>query len=189
MTDLLRVTTTWTGTGVVGGGLTQLFFLDVGAGSEATWVAAFWDAIRDRIPNNCTLTVDGTADVIVAETGVLTGTASVGTTTNLTGTDAGAFGVGVGARIRWETGAVVNGHRVVGTTFVVPMGTTAFSGDGYITDPVATDFQTAGAALITASSGNLVVWTRPKGGAGSGVSHVSACSVPREPSWLRSRKT
>ena len=46
------------------------------------------------------------------------------------GSGQGGFAAGVGARVVWETGAVRNGRRVRGSTFVVPIWSSAYETNG-----------------------------------------------------------
>lgn len=187
MATLERIRVTWSGSGVVGPGLTTFFFTQP-TGALPSAVRTFFSSLAALFPPSVTIQVPNNGDLIDEATGALAGTWTVGSTpAAVVGSSAGAFQLGVGAQVRWRTAGIVGGRRSVGSTFLVPATGGAFDTDGTLQSTSVTLIQNAANALIVASP-NLAVWSRPKG-IRSGVAHVvTAATVPDRPSWLRSRR-
>jgi len=192
-----RLRVVWSGSGVVGPGLSTFYALDTSPGFPAA-VRAFYEAVKSGFPTSVTITVPNGGDVIDASTGVLTGTWTDGTApAPVVGTGVGTYAAGVGAQVRWRTLGVVAGRRVVGSTFLVPQVGPIFDSDGTITPATRTVIQNAANAYVTAAPWG-VIWSRPYAGdttpghvrpARAGSSHIlSGATVPDRPSWLVSRR-
>lgn len=108
---------------------------------------------------------------------------------------AAAYPAGAGISIMWNTGAIFNGHRVRGRTFIVPyMG--GFDTDGTPTSGNESILNTAGVNLIADSSTTFAVWSRqwnktvkPPVQIGGAVTVVTGQTVKDQTSSLRSRRT
>lgn len=188
MANLCRVRTEWTGTGVVGGGLSTFYVDEADTGFVAA-IGTFWDAIKALIPAGTTLTTHDSGDLVDVSTGALSGSWSDGTTSVVNATAAGVYPGGVGARVKWFTNGIVNNKRVRGGTFIAPLIGTAFDGTGTInTSPLST-IQTAANTLLGTGTFNLYIWHRPVLGAGGSAHAVTYAQVPDAVSWLRSRRT
>ena len=189
MAELKRVRMEWGGSGIVGPGVSTFYMLS----SETTAVAAlnaFTDAIKAYIPNDVYMEPQNTGDVIESTTGALvSGWSEATTPIQRYGTNVGTYPRGVGARIVWNTAAVVNGHRVSGATFLVPIAGSNFDDAGLLSSAAAAAFETPANDFLGDLSAGLVVWTRPDANGNSGYSSVTSASVPRNPAWLRTRKT
>lgn len=157
---------------------------------------AFFNACKTRIPAACTLSWDGVAETIEVESGDLQSASSTGTAWTVVGTGTGPWAAGVGASVKWITGAVVYGHRVVGRTFLAPLNQFSFDAFGTLDSNAMSEFATAAAALTASAGSTFSVYTRPKpapGGIGPDrpgvVSTVVASSVADKVATLRSRRT
>src|SRR5674476_946106 len=105
----------------------------------------------------------------------------------------------VGMCVDWNTGVVMDLHRLRGRTFVVPCSGAQFDVDGSPLSTAVSGLQSAGDALI-AADGNLMVWHRPraaKAADGSrpavtaragGYANVTTAHVPDKAVVLRSRR-
>lgn len=187
-----RVTIELSG-GPGGLGITTFWFLDGAAAQPA--VRAFADSWQEALPNDITLTVQDQGDRINEETGGLVGTWSGGVVAGYVGIGTGAWAAGVGIRIRWLTAGIVNGRRVSGTTFLVPIMFDGFRDNGVPTVAVLDAYTDAADALIAATPGNMVVWSRPKIDPETdevvrvGSKHaVTSAVVPVIPTSLRTRR-
>lgn len=188
MPDVYRMRVAWNGDAVVGPGLTTFFFLEVGGGQPAA-VTTFFTSIKSYFPSGVQWAIPNSGDAIDEATGVLTGTWSTGTAGSVAGSSAGSFTQGVGARVVWRTPAIRGGRRVRGSTFMVPLLGSAYDTQGTIATAVRTAVGDAAGALLTASNGNLAVYSRPRPGlSGQGVA-ITAFDIPDRVSWLRSRRT
>ncbi|HEX6827321.1 MAG TPA: hypothetical protein VF077_13465, partial [Nitrospiraceae bacterium] len=119
--------------------------------------------IKDLFPNALTIVVPNSGDVIDTGTNQITGAwvGSGGGTTSSTAT-ANPFSGTSGALVRWQTGAVLNGRRVTGRTYLVPLNNLQYANDGSLSGTCVNAIQTAAAALITALAPNLRVYGPPR---------------------------
>jgi hypothetical protein len=189
VTDLAKVEVVLTGTGVVGGGVSTFYCLESGVSGLPDALETFYGVVAANSPDNVTFTVPSSGDVIDDTSGELSGTWSTpGEGGSFAGAASSGFQMGVGARIRWNTPGTRGGRRVVGTTFLVPLASSAFTTDGFLLTTVQTALQNAGTALIAAHEFRIL--SRPSGPLPDGISWtVVSCAVPLNVSWLRSRRT
>jgi hypothetical protein len=90
--------------------------------------------------------------------------------------------------IRYETGSILDGRRLIGRTYLVPCSGTIFDADGTISGGDLADLRLAVDDMIASMDGTLVVWHRPKGSRAGGYTAVNAATVPDEAVVLRSRR-
>lgn len=189
MASLKRVRAEWSGSGLVGSGVSTFMFLESGTGLVAA-VEAFFDALAGYIPNDVSITIPAAGDIVESTTGELVGAWSEGAVSGTTnGTFIGTYPRGVGTRFVWETEGIVNGRRIKGSTFLVPFGASNFDDGGQLSAAASALLTGIGNDLIDAAGNTMVVWSRPRPDGDSGYSVVTSCRVPRNPSWLRTRKT
>lgn len=162
------VRTEWAGTSG-GPGLTQMAiepsFGELTPEGAVNAVRAFWNSMVTILPNELTLQVSPIIDEYNTVTGQLIGsTVSSTTPAVVTGGNAGAFAGGSGLKVTWETGVIANGRRVRGSTFVVPVASSAFTTSGTTTPTTQTLINGSAQTLIDALNTNvseLAVWSRP----------------------------
>ena len=148
----------------------------------------FFDSIKVNVPTGVHWTVPLSGNTFDDATGELTGVWTE--TTAATGIDAsgGAPNVGnAGACFTWRTNTILDGKKVRGRTFIVPLSTANYASNGTLDDAVLAAFRTKGQALVDDADGNLVVWHRPKAGAGGGHGPITLCTVTDRAAILRSR--
>lgn len=180
---------TWSGSPVVGPGLTTFFTSNTGTAGFPADVKTLITSWAGNVPTGVTWTVPISGDLIDDGTGGLSGTWSVASGGGtVVSSAAGSFASGVGCRIRWGTDGVVGGRRVVGSTFVVPLAVGAYQSDGTILDSVVTALSAA-AVTFRSRSGGVKIFSRPIVGRLGSNSNVIDSSVPDKVSWLRSRRT
>ena len=192
MANIERVVVTWTGN-VTGDGI-SVFYVAAGTTTAPAALSAFFGTLAGWMPTGMSWTIPSTGEIIDDATGTLTGVwahAGGSTVNSSGGTQNRAQGVGM--RIKWFTGGIVHGRMVQGSTFVVPLMTSAYESDGTLTSAVTGNASTAANTLISAT--DTVIWSRPFAGSGTnparaGSSHtVIAATVPDKVSWLRTRRT
>lgn len=199
MATLSRMRVTWGGSTVVGPGVSTFYFNSVSMAGLPAAVASFFTTIKNFIPAGTSIVVPGVGETIDEATGALNGAWSASGGATVTGGGGGAsFLLGTGGRVRWQTGGIVGGRRVVGTTFIVPM-TAQELPSGIIPGGTLSIMQTAANALVTASSGAMYVYSKPQPArtgahgplpARAGVaSQVTSAVVDPDMTWLRSRRT
>jgi len=188
MPNLARVRTIWSGTPVVGAGVSTFYFDEAHSGFVAD-VRDFFYTIKVVFPSLLNWRVAGSGDLIDIATGQLSGSWSEGLDLSVNATGVGQFPFGVGARVTWQTAGITNGRRVKGATFLAPLLSGQFEGSSALVPAVVTLFNTAGNALVTASGTNMKIYTQPRLGVTGQASTVTAASAPDKVSWLRSRRT
>jgi hypothetical protein len=157
-------------------------------GALSSGLRAFLLAQSANIPTDVTFTFPTVGDQIEDSTGAISGSWTGGAVANLTGTGGGAYMLGTGYSVKWTTGGVVNSRHVKGRTAIVPAISSTFTSDGRMDPTQKSTIDTAAAALITATSSNLCVWSRPTAGR-AGSSHLVLSGAAQDlPTWLTTRK-
>lgn len=188
MTQIARLQVAWSGATVTGPGLSTFYASTSGTGFSAA-VHTFFDTSPLLFPAGTTITVPSGGDLIEDTTGALAGTWNEPGGGGVTvGTETGSWSAGVGMQVRWPTGGIVGGRKVVGSTFLVPIAGSLFDTDGTIDAAVVSSVEVQANALLAAVP-TLRILSRPKG-LRVGSSHtVLRVVVPDRTSWLRSRRT
>lgn len=184
-----RVRVAWSGNGVVGPGLSTFYFTTGNAATFVDDVLTFYTAFAAHLPDDVTITVPTTGDSIDEFTGVIAGGWSGGTGGAVTGGSSASFALGSGARVRWETGGVVAGRHVRGSTFLVPLQVGVFTSSGRLGGTPLTTMRNAAAALVTVAAPQMLVWSRPAPGRLGSKHPVTSSTIPDLPTSLRSRRT
>ena len=193
----LRYAPEWTGfTGAPGFSVFHFNNPDdvVDPNALAAAVAAFFQDWAPQIPTIATISYPSEITSHNNE-GVLLGSFPVTVVPPATDcTGVGVYAAPVGARMQWNTQGIVNGRRVRGRTFLVPLVASAFEANGTLSTAPITAGGNAGAGLIAdsaAAGAALSVWSQPFAGvparAGS-VHPVTGFSVPDQATVLRSRR-
>lgn len=126
-------------------------------------VRTFLSSITSWMRTDWTYSVQTTVQTFDVSTGDLVTEKGMGTPpTNVVGTGltTTVWEGGSGTVINWLTGVILNGRKVRGRTFLVPLLSTAFSNDGTLGVTPAAQIKTAGDALVATSGVNLAVWSR-----------------------------
>jgi hypothetical protein len=192
---LNRVRVTWTNFPGAPGLTTH--YLSSGT-TDMTALKTFYSAIKDLMPNATQFTIPNNGDQINESDGKLSGVwtgTNGGPVTSIASASLNYAG-SAGSMVKWNSGGIVSGHRVVGRTFLVPMVSSAFFTDGSLQTSTITQIQNAAQALLTAYTDAVKVWARPftpkPGAAGTarvGSLHtVTSASVPDLAVVLRSRR-
>lgn len=184
---MYRYRVSLSGSAVQGPGLMTFYSASLENGLPAA-VQTFLFNNAASFPTSLTFTFPNGGDQINEATGALTGVWSVASAPNsVSGTGTGNFALGVGMQVRWRTGGIVAGRRVVGSTFLVPTVSTNFAPDGSVSDAVISAMAPRISTLISAVP-SLCVWSRPKGNRTGTSQIITSGYVPDRPSWLRSRR-
>lgn len=203
MPALYRVRSRWTGFNGAPG-YTILHFRDFnspdpgpgggsveGATDAVERVQTFFSAIANTLPSSVSVDVEREVDVIDDSDGSLVD--SFGATSGgiIQGTGSATYAAPVGAVVNWRTGAVRNGRRLRGRTFLVPLAGSNFNAQGVLIPAVQTILQNAANALASSEgTPDLAVFGRPSAPALSdGVSSVvTSATVPALAAILSSRR-
>lgn len=188
MANVIRIRTTWTGSPVVGPGVSTFYWEEADTGFVAK-LNTFWTSLAGTIESGIALQTLNSGDLIDIPTGTLTGTWTDGGTSNVNTSSTGNYAAGVGARIKWQTSGVRNGRRVQGATFLVPLPVSAYDATGTLAPTTLTNITNAANALVLASAGKMRIYSRPSSTGAGVASAVVGASVLDTVSWLRSRRT
>lgn len=185
MPSIDRVTFVWNGfTGAPG--YTNLYFdSDGDAGAIGTALNAFWNGMKVYLSTATTVSLLEAAQIDVA-TGDLQATVDLSGIGPWVGQAGAESAAPAGACITWRTGTIVNGRRLRGRTFLVPLAANQYQGNGTLASP---DQIQAKAQDLIDDSGALVVWHRPTTPSGSdgSASPATTAYVRDRVSVLRSR--
>lgn len=154
-------------------------------------VGEFFSALAPQLPGAVTITTDPEVDVIEDTTGQLQSSFSVTGATIPGGVANGTFSGATGAVINWNTGAIRNGRRIRGRTFLVPLAAAVYDVDGNLEASRRTAITNAAATLAnSASTPDLGVYARPSaaGLADGQWAVVTSSSVPDLAAILSSRR-
>lgn len=183
-----RLRCEWGGTAVEGPGLTTFYAEADGTLAIQVGAGGFFDAVKFMIPVGTTITIPQGGDEIDEATGALVGTWGTSSLTTITGTGTGSFAQGVGARVVWQTGGIVGGRRVRGSTFVCPIVVTQFESNGTLANTALQGLNAGITAMMAQVPTQMRIWSRPVAGRAGTVSTVTAGNAPDKVSWLRSRR-
>ncbi len=177
----------WTWTGFAGAPGYSVFYATPDMGISGV-IKTFFESMKTLIPSVINIASPTTGDRLNELSGQLTGTWTGGVGGSTQGTGGGDFAGPAGLSITWLTDGVVNGRRVRGRTFIVPIIATSYDNTGSLDTGVVSQAQSAADALVTAAAGNLLVWHRPVNGGGGSVHPVTGARVADKAAILRSRR-
>ena len=191
-----RVRVIWTGfTGAPG---VSTFYVDSGS-TMAAAIGEFFTNVSGLLPNDVTIHVENSGDVIDETSGDLTGSWTASSVTDVTGTGGDYYAAPAGMIVDWFTGVVMDRKRLRGRTFLVPISNPQFAIGGGLVSACITGAQDAADALL-AADGNLLIWHRPRAAMAAdgsrpavtaragGYASVSSAHVPNLAAVLRSRR-
>lgn len=159
MTAIQRVRVAWTG--FVGGPGVSTFYTDDFAGFSGAF-STLMASLKDSIPDTVKITVPNSGDTIDDTTGALLGSWNGTSGFFVQCTGDGHHAAPAGYMIKWETGAIHNGRRVRGRTFIVPCSSNIYDADGTLIPAFLTGKQTALDTFVASMGTTLKVWQRPR---------------------------
>jgi len=201
MPSIRKLVVTLNGGPITGPAVNVTYWAD-GATTGPAAMSAFWAAAATFMPSGITIEVPGTGDTVDEGSSQIDGTwvASGGSTiTTSGGTD--PFPAGVGGRTSYFSDGIVDGRRVRGSIFVVPIIGTSYQADGTLSTTIKNALNTMATTLAGVTGFGVYTRHRPAGPADpthplgnpperDGSFHdVLAGVAPDKVSWLRSRRT
>lgn len=185
MATLRKVPVVWA-TGAGGPGL-SVFYSDT-ADDITVLLGTFFNAIKASFPPVVAWTIPAAGDTIDSTTSQPNGVWSGGTAASIAGTGGATYMAGTGGMVRWLTGSILNGRKVYGRTFLLPLFNGAGDSDGSLGAGTLATLQ--GAATTIAATAKLRVVHRPTSVAAADGSAfvVSAAVVPDKIVSLRGRR-
>lgn len=199
MTTIARMRVTLTGSAVPGGGVATFYSSAPDVAGWPAAVKAFYTSIQSSTPGSLTVTVPSNGDTLDVATGDINGVWTATGGGSVVGAASSAYVMGTGARVVWNTDGIVDGRRIKGSTFIVPLLDGSLAGDGQLDDTFRTSLTGWATTLIAAVPDDFLIYSRPmparEGAHGTlpardgTVSRILSASVPDKVSWLRSRRT
>ena len=159
MTNLYRVRTQ-INTAQGGPGVSTMYFRDVDTAIPSLYT--LWNELRVLMPDNVAILIQPFGDIIDDATGTITGGWAKEPVAAIAGGSTTEYAAPAGLLMGWETGTILNGRRVRGHTFVVPITTANMTTDGQIGGATVALAMVKGLQFITAQSASFVVWHRPR---------------------------
>lgn len=156
--SISQVACSWTG---LQGGTGYSIFYVRGTLLSPSAFNTFFGSVRSLLPNAATVNVPNTGKVIDEATGKMTGVWAGGSASANTGTGGTNYPPTSGCQVKWLTGGYVNGRRVQGRTYLVPLPTSSFTTTGTIATTTTGNLFTYASTLITDLANNFVIWARP----------------------------
>lgn len=185
MANLQKVIADWTGfTGAPGYSVFYRGEADV----VVSRLQTFYESVKTLLPSGVNVKVRTAGDLVDSGSGALTGSWTTGAGTATVGTGSGVSVGGAGCVVRWATDGIHAGRRVRGRTFLIPLASGAFEANGTLLSSALSTINAAATALVTAETGNLMVWHRPVAGAGGAAFAVTYADVPDRSALMRSRR-
>lgn len=151
-------------------------------------LSTFFTAIKGLIPTGTSIIIPSSGDTISEATGDVAGTWTGAAGGSIVCNGAASHAAGVGGVVQWMTGGIVNGRRVKGRTFLVPLFASAYDNNGTLIDAQRNTIQTAVDALVVGAGGNLMVWHRPTSGVGGSAHAITSGKVSDTVAVLKSRR-
>lgn len=158
---LARVNVTWSNFPGAPG-LSTLFLENPPTQAQIDSVRTFFNAFNALVPSGLTTQVPSTGDVINEVDGKIVDSWTVGTTPlPSAGIGTGSYAGNAGAVVNWLATGIVNGRRVRGRTFLVPLVQTAYDTQGSLASASITLISNAAQAYIAGADFAGRVWARP----------------------------
>jgi hypothetical protein len=141
-------------------GLTTFYAIDASAAlPELKGLCADFCA---TMPDDVVFDYPVVGDIIDPLDGTLVGEWTAASRAGDTGAQIGVYAAPSGCSVTWETGDIMDGHRLRGRTFFVPLAAAVYQTDGSIDNTVLTSMNVSVGVHQTAMAGNLVIWHRPR---------------------------
>lgn len=158
----------------------------------AAKVRTFFDSWKGWLPNAVTVNFPSELEEFSTTTGELVDTHAFTAPASVTGIGGSAvFSSAVGACVNWKTNTVVNGRKLRGRTFMVPLQSLpSFDTDGTLNPSARLTMLTACTNFMNNATGlPFFIWHRPTPGASDGAAgSVTATTINDKTAVLRSRR-
>lgn len=188
---MLRVDSIWSGPGVAGGGITQLFFNNDAGDAQACVDAVedFWNAFMPIMSDRCTVEIADAVYELAPADGSLVGIVPVTSPGAQQGdADGDALPPATQLLIRATTGLIVNNRVVRGRVFIPGMLEANSSDIGEPSSGLVAGANTAAAALVADLTAQWCIWHRPSDTGAGSIGGVTSATAWSKFAVLRSRR-
>lgn len=188
MTVRAKIPVVWNGLGGFPG-VSVFYSSTANAVTAVAALTTFFTAIKGLFPTGLTWDLPSSGDTFEDTDGSLSGVWTGATGSQVTSTGGvTSYAAGVGARVQWTTGAVINRRRVRGSTFLVPLLGSSYENNGTIAPSPLGTMTSAVNALVV--SDQTMIYHRPSpGGSDGALIDIVSGIVPDRVATLRSRRT
>ena len=158
--------------------------------AAAANIRTFFDGVKAYMPSIVTMAVQSGVSMH-QDDGTLTQEATIAALPSpVVGTGAGAYSSVMGFMVRWNTGAINGGKKIVGRTYFVPTSSQVTQSDGTIIELARTTIQAAATAFATSTPSPAInSRARPNNpAAGDQTAAVISATVPDKQVVLRTRR-
>lgn len=190
---IYKIQATWSGFPGAPG-YSSFYFSDQAGGSTAAEarlaVHTFFDTMKIALSGSTLINVSPTVELYDETTGALIDyeddDQDLGV---IQGSASGGIVGPAGAVVNWLTATVVNGRRLRGRTFLVPLAASSFESDGTLSGSRLNTLSNAAAVLSgDGFATNFGVWSKPRNGQPGAFGSVTAHRIPDMAAVLRSRR-
>lgn len=118
--------------------------------------------VQAAIPTDVRMQIQASGDIINDVDGALLDTWTFPATTPVQGTNAAVYAAPAGMILGWDTKTVLDGKRVRGRNFLVPLAGDQYETNGSLLNATVTAFEAFCASFIFEQSQSFVIWHRPR---------------------------
>ena len=159
MTTLNRVRVQ--GYGYPGGpGVSTFYFLDTTTACDSLYT--LFNGFQGATPNSVNYLVESAGDQIEDTTGELVGAWSATPESIVDCSNTSSYQGPTGVLLKWHTDTILDGHRVSGQTFMVPIAAGVFDNTGHVGSSDLAGFAGYASAFVIAQDASFVIWHRPR---------------------------
>lgn len=161
MTNIDRYRVSWTGFSGAPG-VSTFYLASDSAVVLNPLLSTFFNAVKPYVPAAVTFGFPTVVDTLNDVDGSLVTTRAITGVASIAGTGGGNWAAPAGIMVRWVTGVVVDKHRLIGKTYLVPTSSSALDTDGTVSSAALTAIGNAATALVAGATFGLRVWHRPR---------------------------
>lgn len=158
----------------------------LGAQAASDAMHTFWEAVFNQFATGTTYSIEADVEVLNDSTGHLVRVEPTTPLTQSVGAGSGGYAGGVGAVTKWVTNSVHGTRRLIGRTYLVPLGSGCYENNGTLISITLSQFRAAATALVAQQ--DFGVWGRPVAGANGLFANAVASNVRDHVAWLSSRR-
>lgn len=157
---------------------------------QSRLVHGFFDGVAADLPSSVSIDVLSQVEVLDDISGQLVDYSDDPEELDpVSGGSSGNFSGPSGAVVNWRTSTIVDGRRLRGRTFLVPLNNSAYEPDGTLSNAALVRLNNAASVLSGAGFGSgFGILSRPSGGGAIRFGEVTGHNIPDMAAVLRSRR-
>lgn len=143
-----------------GPGVSTFYFLDTSTATDSLY--DLFLSFAGAVPTSVNFLVESGGDQIEDTSGELVGAWSGDPQSVVDCSNTSLYQAPTGVLLKWHTDTILDGHRVSGKTFMVPMASGVFDNTGQLSNTDHTGFETACSNFLISQDTSFVIWHRPR---------------------------